>query len=362
MKVLHIINSLHTGGAEKLLVDSLPLYIQHGLEVDLLLLNDERTPFYNKLESTFKGKILCTNTSSYYHLSNIIQIAKYLNDYDIIHVHLFPSLYWVACAKLLSRTTAPLIFTEHSTNNKRINNFFFRQIDKIIYKQYWQISAITPEVKFSLTNNLGISNEKVTVIYNGIDISRIQSAQSYSKSVFFVFINSILLIQVSSFQVQKDQKTLIEAMKFLPTNYVLLFVGDGILRKECEDQTALLGLSDRVKFLGVRMDVPELLKTADIVIQSSNWEGFGLAAVEGMAAGKPVIASNVEGLKDIVNGNGLIFKKGNAENLASQILSLEDKDLYNEIALKCNNKSREFGIDKMVDSFVDLYKCNLITK
>jgi len=356
MKVLHIINSLFTGGAEKLLIDSLALYRENDIEVDLLLLNDEQTPFYERIANSFEGKILVTKTSSIYDPCNVYKIAKLMKYYDLVHVHLFPALYWVALAKMFSYSSIPLVFTEHSTNNKRISNILFRQIDKFIYKQYSQISAITPEVKLALTKNLGLVNEIVPVIYNGIDINRIEHAQAYKKSDFFSDKNIKILIQVSSFQTQKDQKTVINSLQFLPANYVLLLVGEGVLRAECENLVINYQLNDRVKFLGIRMDVPELLKTSDIVIQSSNWEGFGLAAVEGMAAGKPVIASNVDGLKDIVFNNGLIFTKGNAKELAEQILSLEDKDYYEQIAQQCHAKSQEFGIQKMVDSFVKLYK------
>lgn len=356
MKVLHIINSLFTGGAEKLLVDSLPLYRENDIEVDLLLLNDVQTPFYERIANSFEGKILVTKTSSIYHPCNVYEIAKLMKYYDLVHVHLFPALYWVALAKVFSRSSVPLVFTEHSTNNKRINNVLLRQIDKLIYKQYSQISAITPEVKLALTKNLGLINEIVSVIYNGIDINRIQNAHAYKKSEFFNDKSVKILIQISSFLIQKDQKTLIKSLQFLPANYVLLLVGDGVLRAECENLVNTLQLTDRVKFLGIRMDVPELLKTSDIVIQSSNWEGFGLAAIEGMAAKKPVIASDVDGLKDIVLNNGLVFSKGNAKELAGKILSLEDA-IYNEkIAQQCYTKSQEFGIGKMVYSFVKLYK------
>ncbi len=79
-------------------------------------------------------------------------------------------------------------------------------------------------------------------------------------------------------------------MVLLPDNYSLCLIGDGVRRPVCEELVKKLNLERRVIFLGLRNDVPRLLKTSDVVVTSSYWEGFGLATVEGMAAGKPVDA------------------------------------------------------------------------
>ena len=110
---------------------------------------------------------------------------------------------------------------------------------------------------------------------------------------------------VARFSEQKDQPTLIKAIKELPENVHLLLIGEGTLKQKNENLAKEIGVSDKVHFLGFRNDVERILKTVDIVVLSSNWEGFGLAAAEGMAAGKPVIASKVEGLREIVDGYGL---------------------------------------------------------
>ena len=356
MKVLHIINSLHTGGAEKLLADSLPLYQEYGIETDLLLLNSDDTPFLQSLKSKFTGQIFYTHINSYYAPAQLWQIRKYLkSDYDIIHCHLFTVLYWTALAKLLANTPKKLVFTEHSTANRRLNNFAFLQVDKFIYRYYDKVIAITPQVKQVLIDKLHLPNQKVEVIYNGIDIEKFATATSYQKSMFFDD-NDTIIIQVSRFQRQKDQQTVIHALSDLPENYKLLLVGDGGLKNDCQALANELNLQHRVKFLGVRMDVPALLKMADIIVQSSHWEGFGLAAVEGMAAGKPVIASDVAGLRDIVKDYGLLFEQGNAKELVSKILQLQDNNFYDDIAKKCAQRAGDFHILKMVEENIKLYR------
>lgn len=355
MRVLQIINSLNTGGAEKLLLDSLPLYEKKNIRVDILILQKTETPFLEQLQTNFKGRIFFSTVKSLYNPRQIRIVRKYIKNYDIVHVHLFPSLYWVALAKNSSKRFPILIFTEHNTENRRINNPTLRFFDKLIYRSYKIITAISLEVKIALIYKLKIKSDKIKVIYNGINVESFSYSERYPTTDFFSRENIKLMIQVSRFSKQKDQKTAIRALKLLPINYCMLFVGDGETRFACTELVKELELESRVLFLGNRMDVPKLLKTSDIVIQSSNWEGFGLAAVEGMAAGKPVIASNVPGLSNIVSGAGLLFERGNEYELAEKILSLESSELYYDTKQKCVERSISYNINYMVDHTINLY-------
>lgn len=357
MKILHIINSLNTGGAEKLLVETLPLYEKKNIEVDLLLLSKKETPFENLLNNTFKGSVYHSNIKHLYSPLQIFQIIKHIRKkkYDIVHAHLFPTLYWLSLAKLFFRFKTLILFTEHNTHNKRLGSAVFRWIDKIIYHQYSKIIAITPQVKEVLIQKLNIKENKIKVVYNGVDINKYKNAKVYNKEDFFDK-DSIMLIQVSRFHPQKDQKTLIKTLALLPNTYKLLLVGNGDTQEECKQLVQSLSLQERVQFLGNRTDIPSLLKTADIAVQSSHWEGFGLTAVEAMAAGKPIIASNVIGLKDIVSDYGLIFEKGNENDLLQKIQSLANKDYYEQISEKCSRRAEDFQLTIMVEKTVALYQ------
>lgn len=99
-----------------------------------------------------------------------------------------------------------------------------------------------------------------------------------------------------------------------------------------------------------------VIKKRRISLYNLHWEGFGLAAVEGMAAGKPVIASDVAGLRDIVKDYGLLFEQGNAKELVSKILQLQDNNFYDDIAKKCAQRAGDFHILKMVEENIKLYR------
>ena len=105
------------------------------------------------------------------------------------------------------------------------------------------------------------------------------------------------------------------------------------------------------------MDIPNLLKTADIVILSSQYEGLSLSCMEGMASGKPFIASNVPGLKEIVDENGLLFPFQN-DVVLSQIISelLNDKEKYDAAVQYCLQQAKQFGSANMIESHTKLYQ------
>jgi glycosyltransferase involved in cell wall biosynthesis len=356
MRVLQVITSLSTGGAEKLIVDSVPLYQAHGIDVDVLVLNGRETPLLIRLKEETKGVVSSLSQGSVYNPLHVFKLLSYLNKYDVVHVHLFPTLYWAAIAKMICFSKVKLIYTEHSTYNRRREKIIFKLLDQLLYRQYSKIITIANEVDQNLKAHLSINISRFELINNGANTKLFYKATPYSKKEFFTEADKIL-IQVSSFRPAKDQVTLIKALKYLPENTKLLLVGEGELIQECQNLVKELQLEDRVLFLGVRMDVPSLLKTADIVVMSSVYEGLSLASIEGMASGKAFIASNVPGLREIVNGAGIIFEKGNEKQLADEIKKLlSDTEYYNEVTKKCIERAQKYDIEKMIYSYSRAYK------
>ncbi|PKA84356.1 glycosyltransferase involved in cell wall biosynthesis [Ulvibacter sp. MAR_2010_11] len=355
MKVLQVINSLGTGGAEKLILDSIPYYLEHGITMDVLLLNGEEHPFLLKLKLQPGISIYSLGEGTVYNPFHIFKIAKYINRYDLVHVHLFPALYWVALAKMIRFCKTPLIFTEHNTSNRR-RGTIFRWIDRLIYRKYSKIVTIASEVDTKLKSHLRFPNSKFELIQNGVNLKNIQKAKPYNPSEFGMQPDCKIVIQVSSFTPQKDQKTLIKAISHVKVPIHLFLVGTGELVAACQSLVASSNLNDSVTFLGVRMDVPELLKTADIVVLSSNYEGLSLSSLEGMASGKPFVASDVPGLTEIVTGAGILFPKGDDVQLANTITSLCNNEMFAmETAKNCEKRASEYDIKEMVKKYVNLY-------
>ncbi|MFB9120875.1 glycosyltransferase family 4 protein [Bergeyella porcorum] len=356
MKILHIINSLHTGGAEKLVVDTLPLFEEKGITVDLALLNAHKTPFYEKLMQNFKGKVYGFSRGSVYNPMHIFRLMPLLKKYDVIHAHLFPVQYFLVLAKILSFSRVKLIFTEHSTSNRRLQNPRLRWVERFIYQYYAKIICITEEVKKQLKINLQIPDNQLQVINNGINIEEINRQEKYSRVDFNFSSEDKLLIMVAGFRREKDQDTVIKCLKILPDNYKLILVGDGERRSDLEKLVYDQQLGKRVFFFGLRRDVIALIKMCDVAILSSHWEGFGLAAAEAMACGIPTIASDVEGLNKVVEDGGILFERGNVEDLKEKILSLNNIEYYVMISGRGKNKASKYNIYSLINKQVNLYK------
>ncbi|SHN01736.1 Glycosyltransferase involved in cell wall bisynthesis [Chryseobacterium carnipullorum] len=355
MKILHIINSLEGGGAEKLIVDIVPFLVQNANDVDVLLLNGKKTSFYEELERQKLCRIFSLG-NSYYNPLYIFKIIFYLSKYDIVHVHLFPSMYFVALAKMLSFNNTKFVFTEHSTSNKRLNKNILRPIERFIYSYYQKVICITPEVKEQLESKLNLDSVKLIIIENGVNIEKIKIANEVKRIEFGYAESDKLLIMVAAFREGKDQDTVIKTLKVLPDDYKLILVGDGNRRAKLEDLVEKLDLKSRVNFLGFRSDIYPLYKMSDIAILSSYWEGFGLAAVEAMASGTPMIASDVSGLNNVVRGGGILFKTENVEDLKKNILDLIlSPELYNRISNAGIEKSKSYSLDKTIQKLLNLY-------
>lgn len=365
MKVLQIINSLDTGGAEKLLLDTVPLFNKKGIQMDVLVFNDNNSLFLKQLKSNKCCKIISLNSKSLFNPKIILKLITYFKKYDIFHVHLFPAQYWVIIAKIVSFSSIKILFTEHSTSNRRRNSYFFKIIDKLIYSHFDYVICISNGVYESLINSFATLQNKARIILNGIDFERYQSAVPLLRSqIDSNILNSDkLLIQVSQFRSEKDQITTIKSMKYLPNNFKLLLVGDGQLRNKCQILVSKLNLNQNVFFLGSRNDVERLLKSSDVAILSSHWEGFGLAAVESMASGIPVVASDVSGLSDVVKGAGVLFESGNPKELSDKIKELcYDVNHYIQISKSCQIRAKDFDVNIMVENTIKLYKEIYVSK
>ncbi len=357
MKVLHVINSLEVGGAERLIIDSLSLYKERKVDVDLLLLKDGVASYDAKLG---KGvNIIRLSTSNLYSPFIVFKLFKYLKKYDIVHAHLFPTIYWVTLAKVLSTAKTLLVYTEHNTHNRRRDIYFFKVFDRFIYSHFSFIGCISTATRENLLLHLRLPKDtgRVETVLNGIDLKRFKLSNFQNMSDFGFFKNdSFVLLQVSSFSKQKDQLTLINSMNYLPPNVVLLLVGDGGQKAECAKRVEELGLEGRVKFLGIRFDVPKLIQYCDVSILSSHYEGFGLAVLEGMASKKAVISSNIPGVEEIVKEAGLLFEKGDEQDLARKILMLYNDPVLKELtAERCYQRALKYDINTMVDKYSEIY-------
>lgn len=353
MRILHVITSLLTGGAEKLMVDLLPRMKAKGHDVELCVFAGIRTSFMDELEK--KGvKIHCLNDSwKIYNVSNIWKLRKLIHgDWDIIHTHNTAPQFYAAIANIgLGKI---LVTTEHNTTNRRRGNIILKQIDRWMYECYSCIIAISDQAKDNYTRYFANSTS-VCTIYNGIDYNLFSTATPAEDIAKF---NCKIITNIAAFRAQKDQPTLIRGMKFLPEHYHLCLVGgdNADRQSEFESLISTLNLQNQVHLLGLRTDVPNILAASDYVVMCSHYEGLSLSSLEGMASGKPFLADDVDGLREVVADNGVLFAHEDSKGFAKSIMELEYNPSYRaEIIKKCQAKAKQYDINVTVERYLQEY-------
>lgn len=350
MKILHVITSLRTGGAEKLMVDLLPRLRDFGHDVDLCVFDGIHTPFYEALEAKGIRVIPLRAGGSVYDIRNTFALVSLIKKYDVVHTHNTACQLLTAIAHFFS-AKPKLITTEHNTTNRRRGKWYLKLGDLWMYKQYEKIICISDKARENLENYIGQSS-KIVTIYNGIDLSSFQRFVPLAKKSD----EKMVITMVAAFRAQKDHKTLIKAFDLLPSDYILQLVGDGELKNEMAVFAKQFTSADRIFFLGNRNDIPEILASSNVVVLSSHYEGLSLSCLEGMACGRPFIASDVDGLHEIVFGAGILFPHQDAETLARQIRRCsKDKEYASLVGNACLARVQKYDIRNVAEQYFRLY-------
>ncbi|MBC42548.1 MAG: hypothetical protein CML19_10020 [Pusillimonas sp.] len=363
MKILHIVLCLGKGGAEKLLVDFLPKYTLKGHNISILQLS-------SILESQEYIDLVEKAGIKFYSLSNgrlknpflILKIRKFLkeNNFDIVHVHLFPSLYFSALATIGIKNKPVLVFTEHSSQNGRNTRFYFKPIEMFMYARYDAIIAISDNIKSKLISWVGLQ-KNIYSIPNGIDIHHFEGITGYSSSewiqMFDVPFDSFKILMVARFSHPKDHLTVLRAIQQLPPKVHLFLVGDGGEVEKIKRFSQEMNLGEKVHFLGFRLDIPQLMKTVDIVVLSSLYEGMSGVTMEALASKTVFLGSDVSGIKEVVPDNRFLFSSQDYKMLAEKINSIKN----NTVLMTSMQKDgfsfvQKFDVSNMIDQHLSLYE------
>ena len=363
MRILQVITSLDMGGAETLVVNLIPRLQVLGNTVDLCVFNGTETPLTQRLKKECPQTKIFTLGHGVYNPLYIFKLVKIMKNYDIVHTHNSSPQLFVAIASLFN--SPKLVSTEHNTSNRKRNWKWYRPIESWMYGRYDHVICISKIAEDKLREYMGgewlvKSSDKyksITTINNGIDVNTISEAEP-CKELLDLKESRKSILMVAGFRKQKNQDTIIRALTLLDKEkYEVWFAGVGERMEEVKQLALSLGVSDRVRFLGLRTDIPNVLRAADVIVMSSHWEGLSLSNVEGMSAHKPFIASDVNGLKEVTKGYGILFPHEDAKTLAEEINRLaSDEAYYNEIAERCYNRALEFDISNTVSGYADVYK------
>jgi glycosyltransferase involved in cell wall biosynthesis len=205
-----------------------------------------------------------------------------------------------------------------------------------------------------------ILKEKACVIHNGIVDIPVANYDLHKR--FCVPSGIPIIATVARLSEPKDPIFAIKVahrIKHAGYDFRLFIIGDGPLRKSCEELICELDMADTALILGTCNNVREMLPDIDIVLLFSKWEGLPISVIEAMFAGKPVIASNVGGLSELVSHgvNGFLLDKFDIEQASHYIIELIEDAAQRELMGNNGRKiaRQEFTLDKMVQKYHELY-------
>jgi len=326
-KIVYFTDSRGWGGAEKYLMDLVTAIDRDKYDPEVIFPMESEIKSFGECFIERGVSVDWVNTSNKYpFLSFIRSFYCFINKRpDLIHFNLsWPSFcrYPILAAILFGKV---IVLTEHLVPHNYKVEPYEKFYKRFIYSRIFQAIAVCSENKSNLIHFFELPEEKITVIRNGITISRFQLSdfRNVRDCISHLTNGKIVVTTVARLAEHKGHCFLIKAaqrLMHLP-DLCFLIVGEGPLKELLVQDVKDSGMEDRFLFLGFREDIPYILSKTDIFVLPSLFEGLPLTVLEAMAAGKPVIASNVSGIvEEVRNGEtGILIPPGDPVALSKAI-------------------------------------------
>ncbi len=287
------------------------------------------------------------------------------NNLDLLHVHYaIPHASAAYMAKKILEKEGkkiPVITTLHGTDITLVGrDKTYAPVVTFSINESDAVTAVSQNLRDETFKHFAITKE-IEVIVNFVDVSRFQRKPIDAFKKVIAPNGERVLMHASNFRkikrVQDVVKIFAEVNKQLPAK--LLFVGDGPERSTAEDLGRELGVQDEIRFVGKQEQMEDILAIADLFLLTSEYESFGLAALEAMAAGVPVISTNAGGLSEInIDGEtGFMSNVGDIEAMSRQALSiLKDDATLQQFKERAARHAKQFDINHIIPIYEKLYE------
>ncbi len=272
-----------------------------------------------------------------------LRFARILREHriQILHSHLFYSSLFASPIGWLCRVPV-ILETPHVREHWRQSWLKSRfVVDRLAGRFVDYYIAVSKANARYLVEEKRLPQSKVVVIQNGCDVGRFDAKRPVPAWLYeslHIAPTDPVLIVMGRLEPQKGHRVLLEALPAVRREFPqvrLVCLGEGVLRDELEKQTRTLGLEDTVRFVGFQHNVSDWLTLADLTVLPSYYEGLPLAAIESLAAGRPVVATAVDGTPEVVvdGKTGLTVPPGDSARLAEAICQLlRDRELRRRLA------------------------------
>jgi glycosyltransferase involved in cell wall biosynthesis len=333
--VLQLIDSFHQGGSERQALQLTRLLSDSGrYRVQLASLSPEGS-LRSTIEDLELGEIPSFSLTSFYDQNAVRQLRRFVRwlksaRIDILHTHDFYTNVFGLAGGALARSPVRIASMRETAGTRSAAQ---ARVQRLVYSLAHQIVANSNAVREKLIAE-GTSTEKVTVLYNGLDLSRVATQASRSQSLALLGLPTdgsrarrfITIIANMRHEVKDYPMFLRSAqqVKEAVPDAAFLLAGEGELSDSLQALARELGIDHSTFFLGRCENVAELLSISEVCVLSSKAEGFSNSILEYMAAGRPVVVTDVGGAREVVSEGetGYLVPSGDNVMMARRLISL----------------------------------------
>lgn len=363
-KVMHTIETSEPGGAETILVQ-----IADGLRNEYdpqgLLLTEGWTSSELKVRGI---PVYLNQLRRSFDLGWVQRTVRLIREKNIklLHSHEFTSNSYALLAARVAGV--PVICTAHGKNYYP-DQFYRRQAYRLVARYSNKFVAVSEDLKSFLVDRIGISENKIVVVHNGIDTEKFKGSNFNRVEIrrdMGLMPQDYVIVVVAALFEMKGHKDLLKSISKLgdiQQKLKVLFIGDGPYKKQLVRLTRKLGLENKIVFTGFRDDIAELLSASDLFVLPSYSEGLPISVLEAMSVGLPVIATDVGGMREIITDGetGYLVPAKDVDALAMTIRwCIENKNTIDEISSAGSAYVRaKFSMENMLVNYRRIY-CELL--
>ncbi|HJR62807.1 MAG TPA: glycosyltransferase family 4 protein [Gemmatimonadaceae bacterium] len=283
-------------------------------------------------------------------------VRRLASEYDVLHLNYMAPRQLAALLAFAAAPTA-VLFVDHSSINDLAavsgRSRFARFVDRVTLSRIKYHIGVSNYVGSVARQRYGLPANRFRVIHNGVDIARYHPRGGPADW------NEFRILAVANLIPEKGVQHLIRAFAALSVPRARLMVaGDGPQESSLRELADELGVSARTTFLGLRDDLPDLLRTTDVFVHSAVWqEAFGLTVAEAMASGCPVVASHIGAMEELVDEScGVLLPPGDVPALAAALHRLaHDAPLRQRMGERARQRAVDlFGLDRCIKRHLDL--------
>ncbi len=365
MKIFHVITTLNRGGAENHLFALVRGQISRGLQVEVAYLKGDG--YWKKELQQLGVAVHELELRCYGDVWPLIRLRKLLSasNPDIVHVHMPPAELYTRVA-LIGHGSTTLIITKH--NDERFCAFpGHAALGRWVVRRARHVIAISDAVNRYVRQYLRVESSQIATVAYGIDsapfIGIDLTACTRLKKEWGCSEDTWVIGTIARLVPQKGIDVLLKAYALYRSKAThpsrLVIVGTGFLEQTLKQLADRLQIASYVVWAGFREDIPLVINTFDLFALTSQYEGFGLVLLEAMAAGKPVVATRVSAIPEVVQvgTTGMLCDPGASEQVAATFQHFEDASVRGCFGAAGLVRVRDyFGIDQMVEKTLEVYR------